>query len=157
MTTTPITTAPRIDAMPLTLLPADYTPRVANALRVNGVWPATIVGHTDDVAQGTVLLTLTMTVHPTFYPTLEGLPAGHRVRVYRDDTLLVMAASPNAAFEYLAALVPYSVSHALQHEGYRCEAVYCPACVAFAVRFRHNATAECDCPKCHGYCRCVLS
>lgn len=111
-----------------------------------------------------------MTTPPAFnqialvlYPTLETVPPGYRVRVYRHDVLLAEVASGDAAFVYLANHADARrgmadvVSHALRFDGYRCEPVVCPACVAYGVRFTHRATGACDCPKCYGYCRCVLS
>lgn len=67
LTMTPTTTEATIAALPLTLMTPDAQQRCADTLRVNGVWPATLVGHHADIASDTVLLTITMTVHPPFH------------------------------------------------------------------------------------------
>jgi hypothetical protein len=57
------------------------------------------------------------------YPTLDQIPDNTRVRILRDGVELVNVPNNSAAFLWLARRVPYSVSHALKHEGYTCEAV----------------------------------
>jgi hypothetical protein len=61
------------------------------------------------------------------YPTLDGIPATQAVRITRDGVELAVVANPDTAFHWILKSVPYSVSHALKHEGYRCEPVGTPA------------------------------
>lgn len=63
------------------------------------------------------------------YPTLSNIPAeGVRVRVLKDGQLVQEVRSANAAFAFLAGIQGQSVSYALTHGGWSCEAV--PAEVA---------------------------
>jgi hypothetical protein len=56
------------------------------------------------------------------YPTLTPIPANVPVRIYRDGDLLATVENSGAAFTWLLKHTPQSVSYALCHGGYRCEA-----------------------------------
>lgn len=60
------------------------------------------------------------TADTTLYPTLDRLHEARPVAILRDGVVQAVVPTPDAVLVWMHARLPYSVSHALRHEGYTC-------------------------------------